>query len=48
MAVPANTAAAERTSPLRTKNVSIACLALYFSSRDVGSHNSCRAVFMIE
>ena len=35
-------------SPSRTKKLSTACLALYFSSRDVGSHSSCLAVFMIE
>ncbi len=39
---------AERTSPARTKNVSSACLALYFSSLVVGSQSRWRAVFMIE
>ena len=46
--VPANTSTAASRSPVRTKNVSMACLALYFSSRLVGSHTSCRAVFMTE
>jgi hypothetical protein len=31
--VPAKTSPAESTSPKRTKNVSLACLALYFASR---------------
>ena len=35
-------------SPARTKNVSIACLALYFSSRLVGSQIICFAVFITE
>jgi hypothetical protein len=35
-------------SPVRTKNVSIACLALYFSSRLVGSQSICFAVFITE
>ena len=47
-AVPRNTMAADSRSPLRTKNVSMACFALYFSSLDVGSQSSWRAVFMIE
>ena len=32
MLVPKNTSAADSTSPIRTKNESIACLALNFSS----------------
>ena len=31
-----------------TKKLSTACFALYFSSRDVGSHSNCLAVFMTE
>jgi hypothetical protein len=46
--VPRNTATPESRSPLRTTKVSAACLALYFSSRLVGSHSIWRPVFMIE
>jgi len=35
-------------SPLRTKNVSMACLALYFSSRLVGSQSICLPVLLTE
>ena len=46
--VPAYTTPAASTSPARTKNVSMACLALYFSSRAVGSQSICLPVFMSE
>ena len=39
---------ADTTSPARVKNVSIAALALYFASRDVGRNSACRSVFWIE
>jgi len=45
---PAKTTNAETRSPPRTKNVSIACFALYLSSRLVGSQRSWRAVFISE
>ena len=47
-AVPTNTVTAWSRSPTRTKKVSVACLALYFSSRVVGSQSIALAVFMIE
>ena len=47
-AVPAKTTKAAARSPRRTKKLSTACLALYFSSRVVGSHSSCLAVFITE
>ena len=46
--VPSRTKPAERTSPVRMKNVSTAALALYFASREVGSHSAWRTVFWIE
>jgi hypothetical protein len=36
------------TSPSLTQKVSIAALALYFASRDVGSSNALRTVFCSE
>jgi len=36
------------TSPARWKNVSIAALALYFTSLGVGRNSAWRAVFWIE
>ena len=46
--VPMKTTTAAARSPIRTKKLSTACFALYFSSRDVGSHSNCLAVFMTE
>jgi len=44
-AVPALTTPACATSPARMKNVSIAALALYLASRDVGRNSAWRTVF---
>jgi hypothetical protein len=46
--VPAKTSPAEATSPKRTKNVSIACFALYLASRLVGRNSAWRAVLLSE
>ena len=46
--VPTLTTPAEVTSPMRAKNVSIAALALYLASRDVGRNSAYRTVFWIE
>ena len=45
---PRKTTPAASMSPERTKNVSIACFALYFSSGLVGSQSICLAVFITE
>ena len=45
MVTPTNTSAADMTSPARQKNESMACLALYFSSRLVGRKSTLRTVF---
>ena len=36
------------TSPSRMKNVSIAALALYLASREVGRNSACLTVFWTE
>src|SRR5438046_8864016 len=46
--LPANTRPADRTSPNRTKNVALACLALYLASRLVGQYSALRVVFCSE
>src|SRR3954471_16622116 len=46
--VPRYTRAADRRSPARTKNESIACLALYFWSRLVGRKRTLRTVLFTE
>ena len=46
--VPAYTSAALSRSPARTNTVSIACLALYFSSRVVGKKSTPRTVLLSE
>src|SRR5687768_371315 len=46
--VPPNTRPAARTSPKRTKNVSIAAFALYLASALVGSHSIWRTVLWSE
>ena len=48
MVTPTKTSAADSTSPARQKNESMACLALYFSSRLVGRKSTLRTVFWIE
>ena len=42
---PPKTSTAAKTSPKRTKKVSIAAFALYLTSRLVGRNNVCRTVF---
>ncbi len=45
MVTPTKTSAADSTSPARQKKESMACLALYFSSRLVGRNRTLRTVF---
>ena len=45
---PMATSPAERVSPKRTKNMSIAAFALYFASRLVGKNSTCLSVFCSE
>jgi len=45
---PMRTSPAWSTSPKRMKNVSIAALALYLASRDMGRNSACRSVFCSE
>ena len=48
MLVPKNTSAADSTSPILTKNESIACLALNFSSYVHGRNSMFRTVLFSE
>src|SRR5688572_2505881 len=45
---PSPTNPAESTSPALVKNVSMAALALYLASRDVGRNSAWRSVFWME
>jgi len=42
---PTNTRPVDTRSPSRTESVSIADLALYFASREVGRNSACWMVF---